>query len=117
MSDELTVVEESVTEVLLNLMTERFMSERGVSTGVQAYSMRGLSASPSTTRAGPSKPVYEKRTKHRDDLTNSKLIPSILPTYLLPLSGVINRDSVPRDFEYALVTAYLSKGIHAVRSD
>jgi hypothetical protein len=24
---------------------------------------------------------------------------------------------VPRDFEYELVTAYLSKGIHAVRAD
>jgi hypothetical protein len=51
MSDELTAVEESVTKVLLDLMTERVMSERGVSTGVQASSMRGLSASPSTARA------------------------------------------------------------------
>jgi hypothetical protein len=48
MSDELTTIEESVTEVLLDLMTERVMSERGVSTGVQASSMRGLVASPST---------------------------------------------------------------------
>jgi hypothetical protein len=42
MSDELIVVEESVTEVLLDLMTERVISERGVSIGVQASSMRGL---------------------------------------------------------------------------
>jgi hypothetical protein len=42
MSDELTAVEESVTEFLLDLMTERVMSERGVSTGVQASSMRGF---------------------------------------------------------------------------
>jgi hypothetical protein len=48
---------------------------------------------------------------------NAKLILSILPTYLPPLSGVINRDSVPRDFEYALVTAYLPKGICTVHKD
>jgi hypothetical protein len=117
MSDELTAVEESVTEVLLDLMTERVMSERGVSTGVQASSTRGLAASPSTARAGPSRQVDEKRTKHRDDIANAKLIPSILPAYLPPLSGAINRDSVPRDFDYALVMAYLPKGIRAVRAD
>jgi hypothetical protein len=55
MSDELTAVEESVTKFLLDLMTERVMSERGVSTGVQAYLMRGLLASSSTSHgAGPS---------------------------------------------------------------
>jgi hypothetical protein len=48
---------------------------------------------------------------------NAKLIPTILPTYLPPLSGAINRDSVPRDFDYTLVTAYLLKGICAVRAD
>jgi hypothetical protein len=52
-----------------------------------------------------------------DDLVNAKLIPSILPAYLPPLSGAINRDSVPRDFEYALITVYLSKGICAVHTD
>jgi hypothetical protein len=41
----------------------------------------------------------------------------ILPTYLPPLSGTINRDSVPREFEYALVTVYLPKGIHAICVD
>jgi hypothetical protein len=93
------------------------MSERGVSTGVQATLMRGLPASSSTARAGPSQPVDEKRTKHRDDLTNAKLILSILPTYLPPLSGAINHDSVPREFKYALVTAYLLKGIRVVHVD
>jgi hypothetical protein len=117
MSDALTAVEESVMEFLLELMTERGVSERGVSTGIQASSMRGLSASPSTARVGPSRPSDEKRTKHRDDLTNTKLIQRILPTYLPPLSGAINRDSVPREFEYTLVTAYLLKGIRAVRTD
>jgi hypothetical protein len=55
--------------------------------------------------------------KHRDDIANAKLIPSILPAYLPPLSGAINRDSVPRDFEYALVTAYLLKEVRAVHAD
>ena len=62
MSDELTAVEESVTKFLLDLMIERVMSERGVSIGVQASSMRGLSTSLSTTRVGPSCLVDEKRT-------------------------------------------------------
>ena len=38
-------------------------------------------------------------------------MPSILPAYIPPLSSEINRDSVPRDFEYTLVTAYLPKGV------
>jgi hypothetical protein len=46
-----------------------------------------------------------------------KLVPSILPTYIPPLSIEINRDNVPRDFEYTLVTAYLSKGVRTYRVD
>jgi hypothetical protein len=42
---------------------------------------------------------------------------TILPTYIPPLSGVVNCDILPRYFEYALLTAYLPKGIHAVRAD
>jgi hypothetical protein len=42
MSEEITIVEESVTEFLLDLIIERAMSERGMSTGVQESSMRGL---------------------------------------------------------------------------
>jgi hypothetical protein len=42
------------------------------------------------------------------------MIPSILLTYLPPLRSTINQDSVPKYFEYALVTAYLPKGIHPV---
>jgi hypothetical protein len=93
------------------------MSERGLSTGLQASSMRGFLASPSTARAGPSWPIDEKRTKHRDDLTNAKFIMRILPAYLPPLSGAINLDSVPKDFEYELVTAYLQNGICVVHID
>jgi hypothetical protein len=50
-------------------------------------------------------------------MANTKLVPSILPAYIPPLSGVINRDSVPRDFEYTLVTVYLPKGVRAVCTD
>jgi hypothetical protein len=53
----------------------------------------------------------EKRTKYRDDLANEKMIPTILPNYIPPLAGAVSRDSVPRDFEYTMVTAYLPKGI------
>ena len=96
MSDELNVAEKEVEEILIDLMTKRVMSEKGVSRGVQESSMRGLPSSSSTPRAGPSRPVDEKRTNHRDDIANAKLIPSILPTYLTPLSSAINHDSVPR---------------------
>jgi hypothetical protein len=54
MSYEITIVEESVMKFILDLMTERVMSERGVSTSVQASLTRGLPTSMSTTRAGPS---------------------------------------------------------------
>jgi hypothetical protein len=79
--------------------------------------MRGLEASASTAHVVPSRPTDEKCTKHRDDLTNDKLIPRILPTYLPPLSSAINRDSVPREFKYALITAYLPKGVRTVRAN
>jgi hypothetical protein len=47
---------------------------------------------------------------------NVNLILTILPDYILPLASVVSRDSVPRDFDYTLVTVYLPKGIHAVRT-
>jgi hypothetical protein len=99
-------------------MTERVMSERGLFVGVQDSSTRTVKAYSLTARgAGPSRPSDEKRTKHRDDLANAKLIPTILPTYVPPLSDAVNRDSVPRDLEYTLVTANLPKGIHVVQVD
>jgi hypothetical protein len=57
------------------------------------------------------------RMKHRDDLTNAKLILSILHVYIPPLRSVVNRDSVHKDFEYPLVTAYLPKRKHAIHID
>jgi hypothetical protein len=44
-------------------------------------------------------------------------VSSILPAYIPPLSSEINRDSVPRYFEYTLVTAYLPKGVRTYRAD
>jgi hypothetical protein len=112
MSDELSAIEKCVEEVLIDLMAEKVMSA-----GIQASSTRGVQASPSTARgSGPSRAAAEKRTKHRDDLVNVKLIPTILPDYIPPLAGAVSRDSVPRDFDYTLVTAYLPKGIRAVRT-
>jgi hypothetical protein len=108
MSAEFSAAEKVVEEVLIDLMTERVMS---MSTGVQASSMRMVQASPLTARrAGPSWPATEKRTKHKDNLANAKLISTILPNYILPLAGAVNRDSVPCDFEYTIITAYLPKG-------
>jgi hypothetical protein len=115
MSEELSTLEESTKEVLVDLRTEKVMSERRMSAGVQASSTGGVQASPSTARrVGTSRTMMKKRTKHRDDLVNSKLILIILPTYIPPLSSTVNNDSMPRDFEYALVTTYLPKGVRAV---
>jgi hypothetical protein len=107
MSDELSTMENLVEEIFIDLMVERV-----ISIGVQASSTRGVQASPLTTHGSePSQVADEKITKHLDDLENMKLIPSILPDYISPLVGAVNRDSIPRDFDYTLVTAYLLKGI------
>jgi hypothetical protein len=114
MLNEFNTVEKIVEEVLIDLMTERAMS---MSAGIQGSSMRGMQASPLTARrAGSSRLSAEKRTKHRDDLDNAKLIPSILPDYIPPLVSTVSHDSVPRYFKYTMVTAYLSKGIRTVRA-
>jgi hypothetical protein len=112
MSDELNAIEKSVEEVLIDLMAEKVMS-----TGIQASLMRGVQASPSSAHgSGPSRAATEKRTKHKDDLVNAKLIPSILLNYISPLADAVSRGNVPRDFHYTLVTAYLPKGIRAVQT-
>jgi hypothetical protein len=117
MSDKLSAGEKIVEEVLIELMTERVMSERGLSTRIQASSTRGLKASPSTAYAVLSWLTDEKWTKHKDDIANANIILRILPSYLPPLSGAIYFDSVPQDFKYTLITAYLSKGVRAVRAN
>jgi hypothetical protein len=112
MSDELKFAKKIIKEVLIDLMVKKVMSA-----SIQASSMRGVQASPSTTHgSSPSRVVIENRTKHRYDLTNLKLIPTIFLDYILPLANVVSRDSVSRDFEYTIVTAYLSKGIRVVQA-
>jgi hypothetical protein len=112
MTDEINVVEKLVEEVLIYMMVKRVMS-----TGIQASSTQGVQASLSTTHGSrPSRPTTEKRTKHRDDLANTKLILTILPNYILPLVDAVSCDSVPRDFDYTMVIVYLPKGIRPVRT-
>jgi hypothetical protein len=53
-SEELSAAEKAVEEVLIDLMTERVMPERGLSISVETSYMRGLPTSLSTTQAGPS---------------------------------------------------------------
>jgi hypothetical protein len=104
---KLSAVENSIEEVLIELMAEKVMS-----VGIQASSTRGVQASLSTARGSKTIQVAaEKRTKHRDDLENVKLITSIMLDYIPPLADVVNRDSVPRDFDYTPITTYLPKGI------
>jgi hypothetical protein len=56
------------------------MAEKVISSRIQASSTQGVQASPSTARGSkPSRFAAEKRTKHRDDLANTKLISTILP--------------------------------------
>jgi hypothetical protein len=71
MSDEFSVVEKLVEEILIDLMAEKVMSA-----GIQASSTRGVQASPSTARGfGASRISTEKCTKHHDDLAIAKPIP------------------------------------------
>jgi hypothetical protein len=45
------------------------------------------------------------------------MIPSILPSYIPPLKGEINRDSVPQYYDYPMITAYLLKGVRAIHTE
>jgi hypothetical protein len=111
MLDELSTVEKIVEEVLIDLMAEKVMSA-----SIQESLMRGVQVSSSIARGSePSRVITEKRTKHKDDLANVKLIPTILPDYIPPLADAVSRDSLPRDFKYTMVIAYLPKGIRTIR--
>jgi hypothetical protein len=91
MSEELSALEESAKQVLYDIRAEKVMSERRVFVGVQASSIGGVQASPSTAhKAGTSRTTTEARMKQRHDIANAKLILSNLPAYLPPLSGAIN---------------------------
>jgi hypothetical protein len=108
MSSDLSTVEKSIEEILIDLMVENF-----IFAGVQALSMTRLQASPSTAHRS-SRTTTEKISNHHDDLENMKMIPSVLPDYILPLAGMVSRESVPHDFDYTLITVYLLKGIRTV---
>jgi hypothetical protein len=80
-------------------------------------STRVLQASPSTQcHSGHVNPTTEQRSKHHDDLANGKKISLILPEYIPPLVGTVNRDRIPCDYEYTLFTMYIPKGICIVGS-
>jgi hypothetical protein len=118
MSDELSTVEKVFEQFLIDLMDERVMSERSMSSSVKASLTGGVQASPSTSRgAGPSRTTTETITKHKDNIANANLIPCILSIYIPPLSGNINHESVPREFKYTLITGYLLKGMRIVCVD
>jgi hypothetical protein len=107
---EFSEVEKFVEEILIDLITEKVMS-----IGFQASSTRGVQASSSTTHgSGSSQVATEKQTKHRDDLVNAKIIPSILSNYIPPLTNMVSRDIVPRYFNYTLITVHLPKGISTI---
>jgi hypothetical protein len=106
MSVERTEIEKSVEEVLKKFMVDKAMSE-----GVHAFSTSGLQASPLTgRRSSLVNPATEKKSKNRDDLAKTKQISSILLDYILPLAGAVNRNKIPWDIEYTLITAYILKG-------
>jgi hypothetical protein len=109
MSSDLSTVEKSIKEILIDLMAEKVLS-----IGVQPHRQRSASIPIDCTSiwAIPNCDREEKQASH--DLENAKLIPSILPDYIPPLAGTVSRDSVPRDFDYTLITAYLPKGIRIV---
>jgi hypothetical protein len=93
------------------------MADRALSEVVKASSTRGLQASPSTgRRSSRVNPTTEQRSKHHGDLAHAKKISSILPEYIPPLAGAVNRDNIPLDFEYTVFTAYIPKGIRVVGS-
>jgi hypothetical protein len=66
MSGEHSALEKSVEEILVELMAEKVML-----VGIQASLTGGLQASPSNG-CRSSRTAIEKRSKHRDDLDNTK---------------------------------------------
>jgi hypothetical protein len=90
MLGDLSTVEKLVEEILIDLMAEKVMSA-----GVQASSMGGLQASPSTACRSSHLNNDREKKQARDDLVNAKLIPSVFPDYIPPLAGMVSRDSIP----------------------
>jgi hypothetical protein len=110
MSGEPSALEISIGEILTKIMADRQFS-----IGIQASPTGELQAFSSTgCHSSRVNPTIEKRSKHHDELANVKHVSSFLPDYIPPLAGAVNRDSIPHDFEYTLITAYIPKGICVV---
>jgi hypothetical protein len=69
MSDELSTAEKIVEEVLIDLMTERVMSERAMSASIQASLMRGLQASLSTASWSLDHPDHQQKRELNTEMT------------------------------------------------
>jgi hypothetical protein len=90
MSSKPSELEKSVEEVLKKIMNKGSISE-----GVQASLTRGLQDSPSIGhRSSHVNPRTEQQSNHCGGLANAKQILSILPEYIPPLVGVVNRDNI-----------------------
>jgi hypothetical protein len=111
------LIEPNDLEKFFEEVLRKHMADILVSKVIQVSTTRVLWDSPSTgccsTRINLG---TEQRRKHHCDLANMKQIPPILPEYILPLAGVVNRDSIPHDFEYSMFTVYILKGIRIVGS-
>jgi hypothetical protein len=107
---EHTELEKTIEEVL-----KKFMDDKSIYEGVQASLTRGLQASHSIGHHSKHvKPVSKKQSKNRDDIANSKQIPSFLLDYISPLNRMVNHYIIPQDFKYNLIIAYIPKGIYIV---
>jgi hypothetical protein len=112
MSSERTELEKSIVEVL-----NKFMDDRAMSEGVHTSSTKVLQASPSTRRClGRANPATKQRSKHRNNMANTKQASLILPDYISHLAGTVNFYNIPQKYEYTLIIAYIPKGIRIVGS-
>jgi hypothetical protein len=90
MSSDLSTVEKSIEEILIDLMAEKVMS-----IGVQASSTGRIASIPLDWTSIWAIPNCDREEKQaHDDLANAKQIPSVLPNYIPPLAGTVSHDSV-----------------------
>jgi hypothetical protein len=87
MSVEHSALENSVEQILVDLMTKKVMP-----VGIRPSLNGGLQESPLTGRH--SGRTIEKRSKYRDDLANTKQIPLVLPDYIPHLVSMVNCDNI-----------------------
>ena len=105
----------SALNIYVRDILTKIIVDRQFSVGIKASSMGGLEAYPSTRHCSSCpNPMAKKWGKHHDDLANVKQILSFFPDYIPPLASTVNRDSIPHDFEYTLITTYIPKEIRVV---